>query len=397
MKKQLEEAINMANESLDKIVSTPANRRLFEISDNAEELDNQKSKLFHSIVAKLLYICKRSRPDLETAVSFLCTRVSKCDIEDWKKLIRVLSYAKQTINDPRIIGVYSLKKLFSWIDASHAVHDDMKGHTGAASSFGIGVIGTKSTKQKLNTKSSTESELVGASEYLPYCIWYLNFLKEQGYPLDENIILQDNESAIRMERNGRNSCTGNSRHIHIRFFFIKDRIKNKEVKVMYCPTEHMLADFYTKPIQGTLFNTFRDVIMGYKKTSELHPPVNFEFEERVENNKVIPANLKNKVAYEVQNKRKYRKKNESKNQKNQENNISNIRSQSSNTNVRTNRSSNGSNHNVSKIDDSSKEVNSQKSDESVQVPYVHSNKYTSKKVRYNPGTKFNTGKVYMKV
>ena len=100
------------------------------------------------------------------------------------------------------------------------------------------------------------------------------------------------------------------------------------------------------------------------------------------------------MTYEVQNKAKFRKMNES---KNQENNISNIRSQSSNTNVRTNRSSNGSNHNVSKIDDSSKEVSSQKSDESVQVPHVHSNKYTSKKVRFNPGTKFNTSKVYMKV
>ena len=117
-----------------------------------------------------MYICKRSRPDLDTVVAFLCTRVAKSDEEDWKKLLRVLSYARQTIDDPRIIGALSLKKLISWIDASYAVHPDMKSHRGATTSFGRGVIGTKSSKQKLNTKSSTEAELVGVSDYLPYCI-----------------------------------------------------------------------------------------------------------------------------------------------------------------------------------------------------------------------------------
>ena len=118
--------------------------------------------------------------------------MAKRDEEDWKKLIRVLSYERQTIDDPRIIGVLSLKKLISWFDASYAVHPDMKSHTGATISYGRGVIGTKSSKQKLNTKSSTEAELVGASDYLLYCIWYLHFLKEQGYNLEENVILQDN-------------------------------------------------------------------------------------------------------------------------------------------------------------------------------------------------------------
>ena len=241
-------------------------------------------------MTKLLYICKRSRPDLETVVAFLCTRVSKSDQEDWKKILRVLSFANQTINDPRIIGAFSLTKLISWIDASYAVHADMKSHTGATTSFGRGVIGTKSSKQKLNTKSSTEAELVGASDYLPYCVWYLHFLKEQGYDLEENIILQDNQSAILMEKNGRNSCTGNSRHINVRYFFIKDRVENKEVIIKYCPTEVMLADFYTKALQGSLFNLFRDVIMGYKDISDLMTPVDLLFKERVGNNNDISVN-----------------------------------------------------------------------------------------------------------
>ena len=141
-------------------VSSPATKRLFEISEDATLLDEKESELFHRIVAKLIYICKRSRPDLETVVAFLCTRVSKSDQEDWKKLLRVLSFANQTINDPRIIGAFSLTKLISWIDASYALHADMKSHTGATTSFGREVIGTKSSKQKLNTQNSTKAELV---------------------------------------------------------------------------------------------------------------------------------------------------------------------------------------------------------------------------------------------
>ena len=109
----------------------------------------------------------------------------------------------------------------SWIDASYAGHPDLKSHTGAATSFGRGVINTKSSKQKLNTKSSTEAELVGVSDYLPHCVWYRHFMEHQGYDLRNNFIYQDNQSAIRMEKNGRNSCTGNSRHIHIRYFLSK--------------------------------------------------------------------------------------------------------------------------------------------------------------------------------
>ena len=78
-----------------------------------------------------------------------------------------------------------------------------------------------------------------------------------------NIIYQDNQSAIHMEKNGRNSCTGNSRHIHIRYFFVKDRIDKREMRVEYCSTHLMLADFFTKPLMGELFRKLRDVIMGY--------------------------------------------------------------------------------------------------------------------------------------
>ena len=150
-------------------------------------------------------------------------------------------------------------------------------------SMGWGIMHGKSSKQKLNTKSSTEAEIVGVSEYIPYNIWLINFMREQGYKMKHNILYQDNESAIKMERNGRNSCTGNSRHVDIRYFFVKDRVDKKEIDIDYCPTYQMLADYYTKPLQGKMFHAYRDVLMGWKHISTLRNLTSSHMKERVEN------------------------------------------------------------------------------------------------------------------
>ena len=107
------------------------------------------------------------------------------------------------------------------------------------------------------------------SDYIPYNLWLVNFMKAQGYDINTNAVYQDNQSAMKMEVNGRNSCTGNSRHVHIRYFFVKDRVDKGEITIEYCPTHIMLADFFTKPLTGQLFHRFRDVIMGYKPISTL--------------------------------------------------------------------------------------------------------------------------------
>ena len=145
----------------------------------------------------------------------------------------------------------------------------MKGQTGGCMTMGKGMLHNWSSKQKITTKSSTETELVGVSEYIPYNIWLLYFLGEQGYKIENNVIYQDNKSAILMENNGRTSCTGNSRHIHQRYFFVKDRVDQGEMRIEYCPTELMIADYFTKPLQGKLFIYMRDIIMGYTDVNDL--------------------------------------------------------------------------------------------------------------------------------
>ena len=159
--------------------------------------------------------------------------------------------------------------IINWYaDAAFAVHPDLKSHTGGVMTMGKGAIQTMSMKQKLNTKSSTEAELVGADDVVNQILWTKYFLEEQGYDVKETILYQDNMSSILLEKNGKESSGKRTHHINIRYFFIKDKIDNKELKIKYCPTDDMVADYMSKPLQGHKFYKFRKMIMNLDDESE---------------------------------------------------------------------------------------------------------------------------------
>ena len=123
-----------------------------------------------------------------------------------------------------------------------------------------------STKQKINTRSSTEAELVGVNDAMSLILWVRMFLIEQGFDVTDNVVYQDNQSAILLENNGKQSSGKKTRHIEIRYFFITDNVRRGTAKVEYCPTEQMVADFFTKPLQGSLFRKFRSIILNNRPT-----------------------------------------------------------------------------------------------------------------------------------
>jgi hypothetical protein len=174
----------------------------------------------------------------------------------------MLQYLNRTIDMVLTLSTTGTTVIKWWVDAAYAVHKNMRSHTGGCMMMGRGMVKSKSTKQKLNTKSSTEAELVRASDLSPFIIWSKYFLQEQGWDIRQNILYQDNQSAMRMEQNGILSSSQRTRHINIRYFFIKDRVDKGELEVLYCPTDRMIADFFTKPLQGKKFCDFRDLIMG---------------------------------------------------------------------------------------------------------------------------------------
>ena len=143
------------------------------------------------MTALLLYVSKRARPDISTTIVYLCTRPTVADTDDWRKLRQLLQYLRTTIDLELIIGADSMMAFKTFINVAYGVHMDMKSHTGGAVTFGTGVILSKSSKQTLNVKSSTEGEVVGMSDYVAFPIWFRYFLEEQGYKVSENIVYQD--------------------------------------------------------------------------------------------------------------------------------------------------------------------------------------------------------------
>ena len=96
------------------------------------------------------------------------------------------------------------------------------------------------------------------------------------------MIYQDNESAILLEKNGKLSSGKQTRHIEIRFFLLTDNVDKGKINIEYCPTEKMIADFFTKPLQGHLFHRFKAVVLGHQHTNSLQSIIAHSFEERVE-------------------------------------------------------------------------------------------------------------------
>jgi hypothetical protein len=249
-------------------VATPAAPHLFDKDENGAPLNTSDSKIFHQVVAKVLWAATRVRPDLLTTLSYLTCQVKAPDQDDLKKLIRMISYIKNTIDLPLTIGMNDSCKAHWWVDASFGTRYQLRSQTGATFSLGFGSIYSMARKQKLNTTSSTEAELVGVHDAMSQIIWFRHFIKAQGIKLSNNILFQDNKSAILLHKNGTASSSRNTRHINIRYFFIKDRIKSGEVEINFCPSNEMVADFFTKPIQGKRFIDLRNVIMGVQLEKE---------------------------------------------------------------------------------------------------------------------------------
>jgi hypothetical protein len=150
----------------------------------------------------LLFVAKRARPDILLAVSFLTTRVKEPDTDDWKKLIRVLSYLQETLEHCLTLVCTNLDQLTWYIDGSYASHMDINGQSGAVLVTGNCAVLFKSSKQKVNTRSSTETELIDVDDVLPTIQWTKNFMKEQGYNLHTEI-KEDNRSTMLLMKNGK--------------------------------------------------------------------------------------------------------------------------------------------------------------------------------------------------
>eukprot|EP00957_Ditylum_brightwellii_P002740 210448-Ditylum_brightwellii.AAC.1 len=117
-------------------VTTQAADHLFEVKENNVKLSEEKGRVYHTITAKLLFLCKRVRQDLQTAIAFLTTRVKEPNEINWKKLGQVILYLNGTINLDTTLSADMLNIAKWWVDGLYAAHPNMRGHKGSTVSMG---------------------------------------------------------------------------------------------------------------------------------------------------------------------------------------------------------------------------------------------------------------------
>lgn len=261
-------ALELATGPVEAKPKTPTHEKLFQSTPNSPPLSSELAKEVHSLTARILFIANRGRPDLITFISFMTKRVLSPTVEDGKKLLRAIYYLRHTTQLDLKLGFKGDPQVSLYIDASFAVHDDCKSHSGTLATLGHGAYYTKSTTQKLNTTSSCEAELVALSKGLQQGLWSQAFLTAQGFPPTPILVYQDNQSTIKLIERGRPGAE-QSRHINIGFFWLSNLLTRGLIKIIYCPTKTMAADLLTKPVQGSLFTSLRDMLQGH---AALQPP-----------------------------------------------------------------------------------------------------------------------------
>jgi hypothetical protein len=245
-----------------KHAATPALPDILFDSPACDMLNKDGRDSFHSIVATLLYVAKRTRPDLLYAVNVLSSKVLTPTQHDRQQLCRLLSYIAGTLDMPLILTPIGAAILAQSIDAAFAVHLDLKSHSASVLRYLQCLFQAKSNKQKNIAKSSTEGEIYSVSDNLPEGLWALQYLHSQGDKVPFLIVEQDNQSAIALFQRGY-STSEKTRHLNIRHFWIKDQVDSGLVQIQYVPTEDIVADILTKPLQGIQFRKLRSILLGH--------------------------------------------------------------------------------------------------------------------------------------
>jgi hypothetical protein len=188
---------------------------LFKVDESCEKLKQEKALEFHNLVANTFYSTKGARLDTCTAIAFLTTRVRAPNKDDWNNLVHLMRYIRGTRTMPLLLSANGSGIMMWWVDASFAVHPNMRGYSGGGLSLGQGFPIVSSTKQKLNTRSSTETKIMGVDDFMPAICWTHYFMKAQGYDIKDNVLFQDNKSSILLENNGKASSRKRTKHINI--------------------------------------------------------------------------------------------------------------------------------------------------------------------------------------
>lgn len=237
-----------------KTVSVPADphSHLQPVKDE----DDCKVKVpFREAVGSLMFLAVVSRPDIAFAVNVVSRYLSSYDSSHWEAVKRIIRYLKGTVN----VGIKyenggSALKLSGYSDADFASDvGTCRSTTGYVFTLAGGPVTWSSQRQKFVTLSTTEAEYVAAASAAKEAIWLKKLLNDIGCQCSQATTLYiDNQSAIRLVKNP--EFHKRTKHIDIRYHFIREKVESNELAVSFIPSNLQLADIFTKALPRDRFS-----------------------------------------------------------------------------------------------------------------------------------------------
>ena len=217
---------------------------------------------YQCIIGSLMYAAIATRPDIAFSVGMLSQYMSNPGEEHFIGIKRVLRYLRGTTDFGLEFKAQDNMKinLHGYADADWAGDvSTRKSTTGYLFQIGNGTVSWKTRRQSIVALSSTEAEYVSLSCAAQETIWMRNLLESIGFQqLDPTMISEDNQGAIALAGNPGNHPR--TKHISIKYHFIREAVEKNKIMFQYCPTTEMLADILTKALTKERFQELRDLI-----------------------------------------------------------------------------------------------------------------------------------------
>jgi Reverse transcriptase (RNA-dependent DNA polymerase)/Integrase core domain/GAG-pre-integrase domain len=233
-----------------KPVSTPMdpNTRLTSAQSpsTTEEFAAMRNVPYHEAVGSLMYATLGTRPDICFAVQTVSRFNSKPGLAHWEAVKRIFRYLKGT-KDLWLGYGGAVKELVGYADADGSMSEDRKAVSGYAFLINGGAVSWSAKRQEIISLSTTESEYVAATYAAKEALWLRQLISQLfGINLDATTLFSDNQSAIALTKE--HQYHARTKHIDVRFHFIRWIIEDGKLRLIYCPTNEMVADILTKAL-----------------------------------------------------------------------------------------------------------------------------------------------------
>ncbi|KAL3733007.1 hypothetical protein ACJRO7_022519 [Eucalyptus globulus] len=238
-------------------VTTPTEVGLKLLKDSDGKKVN--STLSKQIVESLMYVTA-TRPDIMHGVSLISRYMERPAEIHLQAAKRIFRYLQGTATFGLFYKKGEKSDLFGFTDSDFAGDmDDRKSTYGYVFMFSSGAVSWSSKKQPIVTLSTTEAEFVAATSSACHAIWLRKILGELQFKQQEaTTIYCDNNSAIKLSKNP--VLHGRSKHIDVKYHFLRDLTKDKVIDLVFCRSEDQLADLFTKPLKVSTFQKLRKLL-----------------------------------------------------------------------------------------------------------------------------------------